>query len=302
MQNLYLLILSGLFSFISISSTAQYKYEPTAIELSMIKSPYNCLFNSNDDQIGIEVYVRSYYPKSHPIFIGDSNVTFNYNTSALLFKSYHPAWFGDAPLCTFGKEAKSPYGKQLYKNDVTNKSFSIHITLEQPTPLDAEDYSEVNACPDLNNPQWRLIGIAIFDIINSETPMNLAFVATNGYGSKYTYFQNHFNSNNYYQFIHHGDPSQSFSEACQISNNENRIINEPNTQTVNIAPNPATDHIQILHSELIKSVEIFDLKGQLFIEQAQINSNTIDLDISNLSPALYIVKINKTIFKKIVIQ
>lgn len=60
-----------------------------------------------------------------------------------------------------------------------------------------------------------------------------------------------------------------------------------------IYPNPVDDVIWI-HSPIIgeKKVKIFNLKGQILIEQDFFNSDDLEINISNLSPGIYLSQIN----------
>jgi len=59
---------------------------------------------------------------------------------------------------------------------------------------------------------------------------------------------------------------------------------------VNIYPNPTSEIVNITYEELINSVEIYNLKGELHLNQL-INSNTVRLNIGNYPRGTYFLKI-----------
>jgi hypothetical protein len=68
---------------------------------------------------------------------------------------------------------------------------------------------------------------------------------------------------------------------------------------VNIYPNPTQDFIQIENHTDCKSIEIFNIAGQLVISQTITNESNLKIDISQLNSGNYFVKLidsNNNIF------
>jgi PKD repeat protein len=81
-------------------------------------------------------------------------------------------------------------------------------------------------------------------------------------------------------------------------------INELNQNSVNVFPNPATDNITVQANSNIKQIYIYNVTGQLVINQT-VNTKKITLSVSGLSTGVYSLKAildNGTFTKKIVIQ
>lgn len=74
-------------------------------------------------------------------------------------------------------------------------------------------------------------------------------------------------------------------------------INELSTEDVFIAPNPAKDHLTITSSESITSLVIHDVLGNVVISTTNKNIN-----VSALNRGVYVVVINGSISKRIVLQ
>lgn len=55
-------------------------------------------------------------------------------------------------------------------------------------------------------------------------------------------------------------------------------------------PNPATDRITIDCSERINELSIYNLVGEL-VFQRQLNNNKNEIDVSNLSKGVYIIRV-----------
>jgi hypothetical protein len=78
---------------------------------------------------------------------------------------------------------------------------------------------------------------------------------------------------------------------------------------LNVFPNPAKDNVTIVSSlDLIKTIQLLDLKGTIIYQLNQVNSNKIDLELNNelnLPDGIYSLKItteNTTLNKKFVKQ
>lgn len=86
--------------------------------------------------------------------------------------------------------------------------------------------------------------------------------------------------------------------------NRNKLVSE--NHIIYLYPNPATDNISLVsQSEIVvKSIEIIDLQGKLFMHQGEVNENFL-LDVSHFPKGLYIARINTNkgvAVQKLVIQ
>ncbi|WP_339835779.1 T9SS type A sorting domain-containing protein [uncultured Flavobacterium sp.] len=67
-------------------------------------------------------------------------------------------------------------------------------------------------------------------------------------------------------------------------------------------PNPSKEYSKITSNEMIYSVNIFNTIGQKIKSFENINSNEFEINTSNFSNGLYMIVINKTISKKLIIE
>ena len=79
-------------------------------------------------------------------------------------------------------------------------------------------------------------------------------------------------------------------EECSLS------VNIDNKSEFKIYPNPVENYIQIINQSENRNFIISDLKGGVIFESSLINGENI-FDISELSPAIYNLKIGQMIFK-----
>ncbi len=79
----------------------------------------------------------------------------------------------------------------------------------------------------------------------------------------------------------------------------------PNTQVpvihYDIYPNPATTSLTISSSNRINNVTITDLLGQI-VSNGMYNSENVEVNVADLPPGVYLVKINDTVVRKFVKQ
>ena len=71
---------------------------------------------------------------------------------------------------------------------------------------------------------------------------------------------------------------------------DKEVINE--TISVKLYPNPTSDYVIIESNMTIHDIEIYNLSGQLVQQVKQNKSERIQLDVSNLTAGLYLVKIS----------
>lgn len=83
-----------------------------------------------------------------------------------------------------------------------------------------------------------------------------------------------------------------------ISTNEYSVEDK-----INVYPNPGSIIINIESDLKINSLEIASVDGKMVRKQTDLNSNRIDIDVSNIASGIYIlsVKMNKTIVKRKII-
>ena len=79
-------------------------------------------------------------------------------------------------------------------------------------------------------------------------------------------------------------------------------FNEPITL---LYPNPAYDQISLSSTKVISNVLVYDILGVKLKSQVDINDEVLNLDISDLSPGLYLIKVKidkKNIVKRFIKQ
>jgi len=70
---------------------------------------------------------------------------------------------------------------------------------------------------------------------------------------------------------------------------------------LSIAPNPATDLIQIqTANSSIRNIQVVDLSGKVLMEDSGLDTFQLNLDISNLASGMYFVNVNGQATKKII--
>jgi hypothetical protein len=81
-------------------------------------------------------------------------------------------------------------------------------------------------------------------------------------------------------------------------------VQETSDETI-IYPNPATSSVFIRNAEKISSIRIYDYTGRLVMDKAGFDDDIIELNVSELVPSLYIVRLasynDKVTYKRIII-
>lgn len=84
-------------------------------------------------------------------------------------------------------------------------------------------------------------------------------------------------------------------------------INCTATKTANLEntnlklyPNPTTGYLTVWSEKHINSIKIYNQTGQIIYQQFSVNNNTIDLNLNNISPGVYILKVDDQETKRIV--
>lgn len=68
------------------------------------------------------------------------------------------------------------------------------------------------------------------------------------------------------------------------------ISENNNNSAISIYPNPATDHIQIISKDFIKTVELFSMEGKI-AKSINTHTNLLNISIDNLNPGMYFIRI-----------
>lgn len=66
------------------------------------------------------------------------------------------------------------------------------------------------------------------------------------------------------------------------------------TPSVTVSPNPSNGNIKIDADNKIMSVNIYDLQGEKLYQNTKINSNVIQLNVSNFNKGIYFLKVQTT--------
>jgi choice-of-anchor B domain-containing protein len=88
-----------------------------------------------------------------------------------------------------------------------------------------------------------------------------------------------------------------------ILREQNLGVNSVDISDIAIYPNPANEHLTIT-SEVVSlnSMEILNMLGQIVIQASFNNSNNERIDISSLSAGMYVVRINNTTVKRLMVN
>lgn len=234
--------------------------------------------------------------KANPILLS----TFNYSNTSYT----HQGWLtGDHKYFMVGDEL-----------DESNFGFNTKTIIVDMTDLDlpvlksnyfgttpAIDHNGYTKGNDFYLANYRA-GLRLIDItsINSGTLNEIGFFDTyptsnsnsfNGAWSVYPYFAS---GNIIISDIERGLFVVRKSAALSNENFEK--------QTFNLYPNPSKYVSKITSTEIINSVDIFNNIGQRIKSYKNINSNDFEFNTSELSSGLYLVVVNKTTSKKLIIE
>ena len=95
-----------------------------------------------------------------------------------------------------------------------------------------------------------------------------------------------------------------FSLSTQAQDNKDSSLGSKQDETLNIYPNPVTSDRVFINSKstLPKEIEVFDVLGKKVL---QITISTKELNVSALTPGVYIIKIKEgdtRVTKKLIIK
>jgi hypothetical protein len=100
--------------------------------------------------------------------------------------------------------------------------------------------------------------------------------------------------------------NNAFGEFTLITTNSSEVLSTNNISYQNdkllVHPNPASNFIKISSNKIINSIEIFSALGKQVLKKTSKELNNKSIDVSNLSPGIYLLKINNKQFKKIIIN
>ena len=89
-----------------------------------------------------------------------------------------------------------------------------------------------------------------------------------------------------------------------LRESETMGTNDLNRNSIQITPNPASQFVQIKSgsNQPIESVQLVNLVGQQMFTQENINQKNFQLNVSQLPKGVYIVKINHSVSKKLLVK
>ena len=79
-------------------------------------------------------------------------------------------------------------------------------------------------------------------------------------------------------------------------------VDEFDTSSFTMQPNPSNDAVTINTSEEIKSIDVYDVVGKQVKSYNSISNSTFTFRVEDLKQGLYIVKINNSITKKLIVK
>jgi len=178
----------------------------------------------------------------------------------------------------------------------------LNLSCNHVTGLNVSANTELISLDCRNNQLYNLDVSAntVLRYLDCYNTFLMSLNVKNGNNSNFTFFYSRWNPNlscievddaawantNWRDSIWGADPTSSFSEDCHIG------INEQNNSPILIYPNPASTTLTINAEFRIKYVElkIFNAQGQLALQSSIINQKST-IDISALSPGIYIISI-----------
>ncbi len=149
-------------------------------------------------------------------------------------------------------------------------------------------------------------GIRVLDVTNVASPTNalteIGFFDTypqnnvaefDGVWSVYPFFES--------ENIVISDISGGF---FLVRKSETMGTNELTANSIQIIPNPANDFVQIKtnNQQKLESVKLINTVGKEVFSKNKINQTNFQIDVSNLPTGVYIVKINNSISKKLLVK
>ncbi len=93
-----------------------------------------------------------------------------------------------------------------------------------------------------------------------------------------------------------GGKTMPILNVCELSDKENEdedSLEDVNAASFNVYPNPVKDEIRISSEEMIENIAIYNINGQQLIADCQNpTANSCAVNVSNLNPGVYFIKVN----------
>ena len=93
-----------------------------------------------------------------------------------------------------------------------------------------------------------------------------------------------------------GGKTMPILNVCELSDKENEdedSLDDVNAASFNVYPNPVKDEIRISSEEMIENIAIYNINGQQLIADCQNpTANSCAVNVSNLNPGVYFIKVN----------
>lgn len=89
-----------------------------------------------------------------------------------------------------------------------------------------------------------------------------------------------------------------------VAKSETMATQDLNANSFQIIPNPASNFVQVKakNQVLIEDIQLISTVGQTLYSKSNIRQNSIQIDVSKLPKGVYIVKINQSISKKLLVK
>jgi len=263
------------------------------------------LYNGPDsDYTGREILIGSNEIEIAIVDITDKNNPVGISTISYSNVGYtHQGWFSeDQRYFIVGDELDEQYfGFETRTlifdfEDLDNPQF--HFEYSGPTPAIDHNGYVVGDKYYLANYHAGMRVIDISDIANE----NMTEVG---------YFDTVPNTNsanfggvwNVYPFFASGYIVISGDEGFHLVKESNLGINENDKGVFSLAPNPASSSVTIKSKEApIYKIEAFNILGQRIINQEFSETTSKNIDISNLKSGIYLLKINSSTTKRLIVK
>jgi hypothetical protein len=96
----------------------------------------------------------------------------------------------------------------------------------------------------------------------------------------------------------------SGTEGLTLVRDENELaVPENIINPFSIAPNPASDHVQIQSkTQAITAIKVYNVLGQEILNKTYRATNQLTLDVSGWKSGIYLLRINNTSNHKLIIR
>lgn len=90
-----------------------------------------------------------------------------------------------------------------------------------------------------------------------------------------------------------------YTSSLSINEDLGSGIEENNSNTISVAPNPVNDILTVNSDDIIHNISFFDISGKQILNLKDVQKNRERIDISQFSKGIYFIKIEGVNFKKI---